>query len=290
LIEGWNQSKIAKHIPCSETLVRKYAKRFEREGKIERTNRSPAFWRIKTQLEPHTSLGSLAHLKPNLLPHRFGASFILIGTPHTRRDSRGITTIKEREYTVRLGRGKASIWLKSFTGTTVQEIINNSKGAILNLAQEIGNKYAVTLTFSRWYDGVEWILNDKPASKIAENKMDIRKKPKIIAETLMKIDLSDPDNMEINPAPGFSKNKPTEVAKIFDYLLTKAPLTIAEMDKRTELIEKGLEGFAEYNKYIKLHLEVEQRALDVQNETLKTLKAIQKNVQGEKIISNEDKK
>lgn len=272
LVAGWYPKQIAKRVGCSLALVWKYAKRYEGEGKIERTCKYPAIWRIK-KCEIHPDMAGTTYTPtPVFIPHRLGGSFRLIGKPRLPYDKGGFATIKDPAFTARLGRSKAVIWLKSFTGTTVPEQILNGRQAILALAEKLQHDYAITLTFDRWFEGIDWVIAEKKAGKVIGDAAGLKEEPKVIAGAEMVFDDSThKDLLEVRPATNNSPTRATEVAKTLEYLITKAPLTLAEIDKRLEMQEEAFKHVAEYSRNIELHLEVETRTNEVLEKMNQTL-------------------
>jgi len=268
LVAGWYPAKIAKHLRCSESLVWKFAKRYEREQRIERACKFPAMWRLKTStLHPDMSGGQST--PPTLLPHRLGASFRLIGNIPKPRDASGYVTIKDPAYTIRFGRSKAVLWLKSFTGSTVQDQLANGHKSILALAVKYQHDLGITLTFDRWFPGIDWVLESKKGSKLIGEGANLKEEPKIISGAeFVYDDATHPTNLEIRPAKDYPPLRSTDVAKILEYLITRAPLTLMDIDKRMILQEKDLENIKLYNTNIIKHLAV----LDEMSQTLKAIR------------------
>lgn len=251
LLDGWYPRKIAKHLKISEPAVAKHIKKLVGKGLIERTGTYPAFYRKKSNLNPHTSLvGNLntekqptPTNKPIFIPHKFGATFIIIGRANLKRDSRGMATIKELNHTLRLGKAKAVIWLKNgFTGSDVEEQLNNAKKMLDILADKYSKKYGITLTLDRYLSDVEWVLNDKPASKTLSNKADIKHKRLIAGADFKYDDATHPGYIEINKAKGYSSDIPTEHAKTLEYLLLHAPSLLKQLTETTLAINMKLEA------------------------------------------------
>ena len=221
LLEGWYPNKIAKHLGVKRQAVYKHIKKLEENGIIERTNKSPAFYRKKEPIE-HSKPG--VQCKPNLfMPHKYGGSFTIIGNLKVKRNKNGYHTIKEPDHTIMFGNSKAVVWIKSFPGNSVNEILNNARRRLDDLATIYSNRYRIKLILNRIYEDNEWVLNDKPASKELSDKADI-KKEKLIAGALFKFDdRTHPDYIEINKAPGYDQRIPTEHARTLEYLLIEAP-------------------------------------------------------------------
>jgi hypothetical protein len=268
LVAGWWPSRIAKQLGVSEGLVRKYARKYEGEGKIERVCKYPAIWKGKEPIRTPTMSGTQSvPFGPIMLPHNLGASFVLVGSPRGKRDGRGFINIKTPSYTARLGRSKAVLWLKSFRGTNVKEQLENGRKDVLALGEQLARDYGVTLTFARWFDGVEWCLNDRPASALVGDKADLKANPKVIAGALVKFDdFSHPHFLEVETANGFPRDRPTVVADRLEYLINSAPA-----------IGKAFEAISEYDRNIKKHLAV----MDDMSATMKDIRDGLKKMRGE---------
>jgi hypothetical protein len=273
LVAGWHPKKIANQVHCSTSLVWKFAKKYESEGKIERACKYPALWRMKKgDIHPHMSGGTYTPLTI-FIPHRLGASFRLIGKPKLPYDKGGFATVKDVAYTARFGRSKAILWLKSFTGDTVQAQINNGRNAILALADELQREHNLTLTFDRWFEGIDWVMDSKKGSKVIGESAGLKEEPTVIAGAEMVYDdATHKEYLEIRPAINHPPTKSTDVAKTLEYLITRAPLTIAEIDKRLMMQEESFTHFKEYNENIKLHLTVLTELRDAVKELKEVVK------------------
>ncbi len=251
--------KIAKITGKSYRSIWKQAQKYEREGIIERVCKYPALYRFKKDFTPTLKLGR--DFTPLLLPHKFGASFVLIGRPILPYNKLGKASIKESSHSVQFGRSKAQIWLKSFRGVATEEIVKQGKQDILALAMFYSQKYRVKLSAPRFFPDIEWVLTDKKTGKKVADKCEIVKQ-KEIADAMFKFgDSTHPDLLEINQAPKKPPEKPTEHAKTMEFLLTKAPHMLKELTN-------SFSNFELYNQNIAKHLAV----LDEMGLTMKEIR------------------
>lgn len=263
---GLTLQKIAKITGKSYRSIWKQAQKYEREGIIERVCKYPALYRFKKHFTHSFKLGGV--FTPLLLPHKFGASFVLVGRPILPYNKLGKATIKESSHSIQFGRSKAQIWLKSFRGVATEDIVKQGKQDLLDLAMFYSQKYGVKLSAPRFFPGIEWVVTDKKTGKKVADKCEIIKQ-KEIADAMFKFgDSTHPDLLEINQAPKKPPEKPTEHAKTMEYLLTKAPRDI------TNLQQDYVQHISLFTAQIKTHLEVLTKMSKTQDEQQKTMKEI----------------
>jgi len=233
LSEGYNLSAIAKKVGKSPAAILKRARKYEREGKLERVVKYPALYQIpKEILPPHNARHQILPPPPKtiLIPHRFAATLAIVGTPNIRR-KKAWATIKTEEYTLQIGRSKARLALKFTQGETPEQRIYYGQRRIKELANELGARYGCTFTVLRFDPQIEWTLNDEPASRELSQKVGIKRdEPQEIADAMFRFDdPSHPRLIEINKAKGKPPHIPTEHAKSLYYLLTQAPTDIKRL-------------------------------------------------------------
>jgi len=248
LCSGNYPASIARKLKISQPAVHKHIKKLVESGLIERTGTKPAFYRKKDSGGLRCKSGGTS--KPNepiLVPHKLGASFILIGRPRLSYDKHGIATIKELGHTIRFGRSKAVIWLKVFPGSNVRDIIATCRQQILDIARFYEQKHAVTLTFNRWFRDIEWVLGDKPASKKASEMANIKPKRVIAGAEFKFDDATHPKRLEVNKAVGYPPDIPTQHAETLEYLLLKAP---KDIEDATKLLLESAKRIAELTESI----------------------------------------
>lgn len=224
LLGGEYPARIAKALGISPVAVHNHIRRMVKDQLIERIGSKPAFYR---KLTPPSLVGHInhpPHTSAILLPHKYGATFYLVDKPLLKYNILAHLAIdKQPGYTIIYGKSKAVIWLHSFFGDSPDTILANAQAYVLEIAKRESVKHRLTLTLDRIFNGVEWVMNDKPASRATG----LTHKPEIIAGAKYQLDLvSHPGYLEINQAPGYPAQIPTEHAKILYYLITQAPSDI----------------------------------------------------------------
>lgn len=253
LVGGEYPSKIAKRLGVSHVLVLKYAKKYVAEGLLERTNIYPALFRVKKSIvTPPFATNPI--VTPPLAPHRFGATFAIVGKPRVVR-RKAFFTVKEHEYTLQIGTEKAILWLHFLAGTTPQEQIDWGRARALRLAEGFAARYGCGFNLLRVLPDIEWTLTDKGASQELADKTGIRKdKPIEVAAAMFRFDdPSHPRLIEINKAMGKPPEIPTAHAQTLYFLLTAAP---ALMEKQINLTTSITESIVVLNQKIEVLAEL----------------------------------
>lgn len=228
LREGHCQSSAAKLLKVSKATVRKYIRKMEQEGLIERVCKYPATYQLKRQIgaplkpvgdwSPPSSIPSPIDEKI-MLPAKFGASFFLVGRPPLRYDRYGKAFVKTPGWTLQFGRHKLVIWLHAFRGQTVKELEANARSDILSLADAQGRKLGIQVALDRFFEDVEWVDTSKERSDQVAQAGGFEDGQKVVAGAIHKHrDFSHPENMQFNALPGGDPKRPTEHAQIHEYL------------------------------------------------------------------------
>lgn len=247
----------------------------ERKGIIERTEKYPILYRLKSKpydnLKPVGDLSYSPPIKPLLIPHRFGCSASLLGRPNLVYDKHGKARIKVLDdHIIEFGRGRAQIWLKGgYQGISPSQIIELGRVRLNALASHYAKLYGVIIAIERYYEDIEWILNNKAASKDTGDKIGIDKNEKIEIGGVDYVlgDSSHPEYLELNKATNYPPHLATEHSKVLfllganrptiEYLVRDAPTQFRQFAESVQL----------YDANIKKHLEI-------MNEMGKTLKEI----------------
>lgn len=263
LRSGQTPKQIAKRFGISRQMVWKYARKYEREGLIERVHINPAWWQARNQAQPHPRMGgeaqpsATAQAQPNtgsevLAFHNFGADFMNVGKarPPLPKDKNNLAWVKmPLSHTARFGPNTTTIWMKHYRGTSVQEQIANAQQDTLALARFYEAKYGLALAFKRWHPGIEWCIAQDKASDKAKELLGMRQgDKKEIGNVLWKAGDSTHLNMELNALPGAPADAPTEQARALEYLLVHAPYllrqivdSIVVVNQKLEVMDKKLE-------------------------------------------------
>jgi len=151
-------------------------------------------------------------------------------------NSRGIATIKEIDHTAQLGRKKAIIWLKAFTGSTPDECLNNAQAQIIETARQYEISLDIKLTLIRIFKDTEWVITSKNQSKKIADKAGIGEGGQIrVGDAIHKYkDSSDPYNMQFNSIKHDSQEA-TDHARTHHYLYTRLP---SDLKKMEEILDK----------------------------------------------------
>lgn len=251
---GWCARKIAKHLKLNESVVRRHAKRLTRDGLIERITKSPAFYQKKA--EGRTPLSYYPSAAPSIaevsrmLPAKFGANFLLITKKGARPiglkfNSRGTATITEDlgvvPHTFQVHRYKAQLWLHlaAMHGSNPDDVIEKGKAQILELARFYEQKFSLTLTLSRFYNGEEWVMVSKKMSQETADSAGIEPGGRLeVGESIHKFkDFSHPESFQFDTKRGAKNpNSARDDARMHRYLYEQLGDDLEKMG-RTVLAE-----------------------------------------------------
>jgi hypothetical protein len=228
LAAGSNLTQTAKLTGLSIPGVLKQARKYVAEGRLVRIAKGRYQKPILTSFTPpHVPVGTFNQNTtpptplPTMLPSKFGGIFAVVGNPRIKYDQDGKFYVKTQLYTAQVGRYKAQIWLKGgFTGSTVEEIIANGQAQLQVIASQLAADHHLELGLLRFYDGIEWVDYDLKRSQRLATSAKIPKGGAIeVAGAIHKYsDFSHPSQVQFNPKPGGDAARPTDHAKIHEYV------------------------------------------------------------------------
>ncbi len=230
--DGYSQSRMAKFLKRTPETIRRHLVKLENEGKLTRTNKYPAMYRKNEISAPHQAGGTFLpptfksgpeitpSSAPLVRPKKYGASFFMLGRPNLTYDAWGKAKMAEGTHTAIFGRHKTVIWLHSFVGGNVAELVANADRALIELAQKYSAFYGITLNFDRQIGDEEWVVVSKSVSRKMAEAAGIEKGGQVVVDGVIHKydDFSDPDHVQFNRAPGGRPEGPREHAKVHEYL------------------------------------------------------------------------
>jgi hypothetical protein len=250
LLEGHDLTNTAKLLNCSIKTVWKYAKIYERENKIIRVRKKPAQYQKPNSILPPLKPGGDFTGKntiPIMIPHKFGGIFTLYPNekiPGLQYSDRGKAQVTDRLYSAQLGKYKAQIWLKAgFKGITPDEQIYSGHQSLLAIATSLESKYNIKLNLIKFYNDIEWVDPNKIRSHATAKGAGIESGKGIeVAGALHKYDdKSDIGCIEFNKLPQGDPTKPTDHAKIRDFIYSgKMANTLASMAAMLEKLNDSV--------------------------------------------------
>jgi len=236
--EGHSLSKIAKLTGLSVEAIRKQAKKYEREGIIERVSKYPAAYQRKFQFQPPLMAVGEFQPTPTILPNKFGALCAQVGRlPKERYDAWGKAYDGDACHKIQFGKNKCQIWLKSgFIGTTPDELKANGIRQLRAYADLYSKTYGIQISILRIYDDIEWVVVSRKTSKSMADKAGIPQGGKVeVAGAIQKFgDFSHPHNFQINMKPNGNPKIPTEQAVIHHFIYS------GEMGKTLEAVGNAI--------------------------------------------------
>ena len=221
LVQGKHQSEIATTLNISRKSVYRYTRSFERKKLIMRVFKQPAIYtKYHSSAPPLYAVKECAQELPIMLPHKFGADFYQNGKPNLKYNNRGNAYLYELSHTVRFGRYTTTIWLSSFRGKTINEIIDNGRKDVADLAEFYAAKFNIRLSFNRLIPGIEWCKTSKEDSTRYAKIHELAPTEKHIVAGAVHVygDSSHPETVEYNALPKGDKARPTDHAKVDEYI------------------------------------------------------------------------
>lgn len=225
LYEGWTRKQIRKHLKISDALVRRWTKFYEDKGFIVQTCDYPAMYRRNISGSPDTHTDGLVgdtHTEPQhattIIPHKFGASFRQFKKPAILF-SNGIAVIEKDDHTIIFRRHKTSIWLKHFTGQTVNEMLTRGEAHLKALAEFYSKYYGIKLIFDRIYPDIEWTDPSEERSKQIADAAGIKEFTRVkVAQAIHKFKDSSHETLEIERDPAHAPEIPTDHARAHEFV------------------------------------------------------------------------
>lgn len=261
LCKGLGLKEAAKELGLKYFTARRIALKYERAGIIERTSTRPGIYRWKREnLHQSRGVTQFAHSRettkpdtspaelPIMLPAKFGATFHLSARPAVRFNAQGNFWDKQPSRSVRLGRHKMQVWLHSFRGQTVEEIINLGKADVLEIGQAQAKKYGVVAVLDDFFYDWEWVDTSRERSEGVANGAGIAQGGRrVVAGAIHKFaDDSHPENLQFDPLPGGDVQRPTDHAKVHEFIyshgLADTLYAMGEAIKRLDAKVKELGG------------------------------------------------
>jgi hypothetical protein len=254
LSEGITLKKVASILGENYYTIAKRGKRAAQKGILTQDPISfPALYSPGPQYEKWklTSTGqifSASEKKPEITyPHRFQVQFY-IGSENYR-NSLGLEALRRRYHFARFEeRGNLSaIWETRILTISVKRFARGSPGDKIKEGLRIAQEYAdahnaagARLRFRRLLGRIEWIVSDKPLSDYLVGLLGLKPGEMVqINEAQWKLDLSHPENIEINALHPFPEHKPTETVDTLQFLLDRAKLLETVRIMKEQLEQQG---------------------------------------------------